>query len=169
MWFALYTRSRCERIVLQQLRNRSLRALLPAYAGHNGVQRPLFPGYVFVQATPTQKRLAIQIHSVVHMIHFAGEPAVIPEDQLLPYLLADAMGIPLKPWPFLKVGTRVRVNSGPLKGVEGMVERRSDGSRLVLNIDIFSRAAALEISADDIEPVDNRQNRSPGRGYLQRM
>lgn len=159
-WFALYTRSRCERVVLQQLHGRSLRALLPEYTGKNGVRRPLFPGYVFVQVSPVQRRLAVQIHSVVHMVHSAGEPAEIPEDQLRPYLMAEAMNIPLHPWPFLKSGTRVRVNGGPLKGMEGIIDRRCGASRLVLNIDLFLRAASVEISADYVETLDSRQGPS---------
>lgn len=158
-WFALYTRSRCERVVLQQLRSRSLAALLPEYAGRDGGRRPLFPGYVFVQVTPAQKRLAVQIPFVVHMVHFAGEAAAIPEEQLHPYLLAEAMGVRLQPWPFLKSGDRVRVRSGPLQGVVGLFDRRR-GGRLVLNVDLLAGSAAIEIAADVVEPVRSVFNTS---------
>lgn len=158
-WFALYTRSNCERVVLQQLLGRNLPALLPEYSGGNGERRPLFPGYVFVHVPVVQRRLAVQVSFVVHMVHFSGEPAVIPEEQLHPYLQAEASGVKLQPWPYLKSGTRVRVRSGPLQGVTGIFDRRR-GGRLVLNVDLLAGAAAVEIDADAVEPL----RRSAGAG-----
>jgi len=160
-WFALYTRSNCERVVQQQLRGRNMAALLPEYAGSNGELRPLFPGYVFVQVAPAQRRRAVQIPFVVHMVNFSGEPAVIPEEQLRPYLQAEAAGVTLQPWPFLTSGTRVRVRSGPLQGVVGIFDRRR-GGRLVLNVDLLAGAAAVEIAADAVEPL--RRGASAGEG-----
>lgn len=151
-WFALYTRSNCERVVLRQLRGRNLPALLPEYAGSHGDLRPLFPGYVFVHVAEAQRRLAVQVPFVVHMVQFAGEPAVIPEEQLQPYLQAEATGVTLQPWPFLQSGTRVRVRSGPMQGVVGLFDRRR-GGRLVLNVELLAGAAAVEIEADAVEPL----------------
>lgn len=156
-WFALYTRAHRERTVKHCLQSRGLFALLPEFKSEGGTSRPLFPGYVFVQTTWHQRRIAVQIPSVVHMVHFSGEPAVIPEDQLKPYLLADALGVPLVPWPYLKAGTRVKVRAGPFKGIEAVLDRRRRGSRLVLNIDMFARAAAIEVDADLVEIVTSRE------------
>ncbi len=138
--------------MLQQLRGRNLPALLPEYSGRGGERRPLFPGYVFVQVPALQRRLAVQVPFVVHMVHFSGEPAVIPEEQLHPYLLAEASGVKLQPWPFLKSGTRVRVRYGPLQGVTGIFDHRR-GGRLVLHVDLLAGAAAVEIEADAVEPL----------------
>lgn len=151
-WLALYTRARCERVVFDQLRGRDLPALLPEYAAGAGSSRLLFPGYVFVWVAPWQRRLAVQTPYVVHLVSFAGEPAVIPEEQLRPYLLAAGQGVRLQPWPYLKQGTRVRVVRGPLRGVEGILDRRH-AHRLVLNVDLLTGAAAVEIDAGSVEPV----------------
>jgi transcription antitermination factor NusG len=51
------------------------------------------------------------------------------------------------------VGQKVRIKSGPLAGVEGFLVRQSSGLRVVISMDLIRQAAAVEVDADDVEPM----------------
>jgi len=63
------------------------------------------------------------------------------------------MDAPLEPFPFVKLGERVRIVDGPFKGLEGIIERRKGSDRLILSVDVINQAVGLEIDADRVEPV----------------
>jgi transcription antitermination factor NusG len=61
-------------------------------------------------------------------------------------------GLPFSPWPFIRVGERVRVRAGPLAGTEGILVREKSAYRVVINVDLLNRAVAVEVERDLIEP-----------------
>ena len=61
---------------------------------------------------------------------------------------------PLDPWPYLKSGRWVRVRSGALKGIEGIVSTRKSVTRLVMSVVTLGQAVAVEIDAGLLDPLD---------------
>ena len=57
-----------------------------------------------------------------------------------------------EPHPYLQAGRRARVMRGPLSGMEGIVVRRKNCSRLVLSFDLIQRSMAIEIDEGDLAP-----------------
>jgi transcription antitermination factor NusG len=56
----------------------------------------------------------------------------------------------IQPFPFLRVGQKVRIRRGALAGVEGIIIRVKDSVRLVLSIALLQRSVVLEIDRDQV-------------------
>jgi transcription antitermination factor NusG len=159
-WYAAYTYPRHEKKVHEQLALREIESFLPCYrARHkwrNGctvdVQLPLFAGYVFVRTNLHEQLRVLQVPSLVNLISFGGVPAPV-STQEIETLKAVLSTSNAEPHPLVAVGDRVRIKSGCLAGIEGILLRKTTGFRLVLNVDLIRQAASIEVSADDVEPV----------------
>lgn len=161
-WYALATLSRHERVVASELENRGIDAFLPTVTEihrwsdrRKKVEVPLFPGYVFVQAAMTSvvRRAAICARGVLGFVTMNGEPLSIPEEEIIGIRQLLASEVPCAPYPFLKVGQRVRVRGGALDGIEGRLVRAENDHRLVVSIDAISRSVALHIDGYDLEAL----------------
>jgi transcription antitermination factor NusG len=63
-----------------------------------------------------------------------------------------ALKVPLAPWPYLKPGDRVRVEHGPMRGLEGTLLRTKDTMHLVIGVELLQRSIAVEVDRDSIVP-----------------
>ena len=63
------------------------------------------------------------------------------------WALALDQKVPLDPFPYLRKGVRVEVTSGPLQGLQGVVEDRNKRDRLILQVNILGQANSLEIDS----------------------
>ena len=119
------------------------------------VEVPLFPGYVFVQAAMTSvvRRAAICARGVLGFVTMHGEPLPIPDEEITGVRQLLASEIPCSPYPFLKVGQRVRVRGGALDGIEGCLVRAEGDHKLVVSINAVSRSVALHIEGYDLEAI----------------
>lgn len=161
-WYALLTRARHEKIVAHRLRERGVTAFLPLVTEvrrwsdrKKSVEFPLFSCYVFARLLPTNEaRLtALRIDGVFSLVGARGEGTPIPDQQIdaVRRLLEERLA-----WhshPFLKIGQRVRIRSGALDGVEGILVSRSGESTLVISIDAIQRSLAVRVEGYDVEPV----------------
>jgi transcription antitermination factor NusG len=159
-WWALYTRHQHEKTVADMLTAKGFEVFLPLY---DSVRRwkdrqklltlPLFPCYVFVRGG-MNRRLQVVSTPGVHMILSHGERvAVIPESEILAIRQTIEGPYRVEPHPFLKCGERVRVIRGTLQGVEGILLRKKNLTRLVLSVAMVAQSVAVEIDAMDVEPV----------------
>ena len=159
-WYALYTSSRHEKKVASFLERLHVEFFLPLYSSNRRwkdrrveLQLPLFPGYVFVHI-PWQDRLSVlTAPGAVRFVSFNGRPAVLPETDLLSLRCGLDYGLSAQPHPYLQVGRSVRVRSGPLAGLEGILVRKKERFRLLVSIDMIMRSIAVEVDAADVEPL----------------
>jgi transcription antitermination factor NusG len=158
-WYAIYVCSRHEKQVLSQLQDRSISCFLPVYRSvrrwkdrRKELELVLFPGYVFVHIDLRDRLRVLQLPSVVRFVSFYGHPAPLPDTDIEILSKGLASGIRAEPHPYLKVGHRARVRSGPLAGAQGILIRRKDKFRVVLSIDLIMRSVAVEVDEADIEP-----------------
>src|SRR4029077_1053177 len=93
----------------------------------------------------------IQVPGVARLVGFNGLPCVLPDAEIEALKAGLASGLRVAPHRFLTAGRRVRVNAGPLSGLEGIVIRRKNRVRLVISLDVIQRAAAVEVEAADLE------------------
>jgi transcription antitermination factor NusG len=158
-WYATYVCSRHEKQVLSQLQERNINCFLPVYRSvrrwkdrRKELELVLFPGYVFVHLDLKDRLRVLQLPSVVRFVSFNGQPAPLQDTEIEVLSKGLASGIRAEPHPYLKVGHRVRVRSGPLAGAQGILVRRKDRFRVVLSIDLIMRSVAVEVDEADIEP-----------------
>jgi transcription antitermination factor NusG len=159
-WYAAYVCSRHEKQVISQLQERRVTCFLPVYRSvrrwkdrRKELELVLFPGYVFVHLDLKERLRVLQLPSVVRFVSFNGHPAPLPDSEIEILSKGLASGIRAEPHPYLKVGHRVRVRSGPLAGAEGILQRKKEKFRVVLSIDLIMRSVAVEVDEADIEPV----------------
>jgi transcription antitermination factor NusG len=158
-WFALAVKPRFDKAVARALEVKGYETLLPLYKKHHkyGVRSkdselPLFPGYVCCRFD-IQTRLPIVITPGVIQVLGAGSRP-IPLSDLEIYSLQATLKaqLPVQPFPFVDGGQRVRINSGVLAGVEGIVVRLKPSLRLVLSITLLQRSVLVEIDRDQVSP-----------------
>jgi transcription antitermination factor NusG len=146
--------------VAQQIERRSFSCFLPVYRSvrrwkdrRKELELALFPGYVFVRMALEKKLRVLEVPGVVHLVSFNGQPAPVPAEQIetLRERLSNAGRI--EPHPYLSKGRRVRVRSGAMEGLEGIVVRRKDSCRIVFSIDLIQRSVAVEVDEADLKAV----------------
>ena len=156
-WYAAYTCTNHERRVAQQLDEREVENFLPLYRSvrrwkdrRKELQLALFPSYVFVHMDVRDRLRVLQLPGVVSFVTFGGTPAPLLDGEIETLRRGSACPSQIAPHPYLKVGRRVRVASGPFAGTEGILVRRRDSCRVVVSIDLLMRSVAVEVDEADI-------------------
>ena len=159
-WYAVYTRSRHEKSVADQLVHKSVEHFLPLYEtvrkwknGNFKVRLPLFPGYLFVYIPLRERLQVLQVPGVVQLVGASGVPLALPQTDIETIRDALTKGMQAHPHPYLKVGSRVRISSGPLEGLQGVLLRKKGKLRLVVSVDLIMRSIAIDIDASEVEPT----------------
>jgi transcription antitermination factor NusG len=117
------------------------------------VEHNLFPGYVFCRSRFEERRLVMNQPGVKQVVSFNSKPAFIPDSEVRALWRTVTSELPIGPWPFLKAGERVRVERGPLAGLEGTLARECSGWRIVISVDALQRSVAVEVERDMICPI----------------
>ncbi len=157
-WYAVQTCANHEKRVLQQLNQRTVEAYLPLYDSVRRwkdrrvrLEMPLFPGYVFVHLALCDRLQVLQAPGVARLVGFGGQPAALPDQEIETLRQGLAREMRVEPHQYLKVGRRVRVRTGPLQGLEGILVRKKKLSRFVISLDLIMRSVAVEIDEADLE------------------
>jgi transcription antitermination factor NusG len=160
-WYAVYTYPRHEKAVREQLELKSLEAFLPTFVSESRwkdrrvqIQTPLFPGYVFTRIDLSERSKVFAIPGVIRMLSFNGTPAPIDNSEIQAVRLCLERGATVQPCPTLEVGDRVRVRSGILAGLEGLISRCKNERRLIVPISLINQSVAVEIDVQLLEPLD---------------
>ena len=158
-WFVLHTLSRQEKKLAEELQQLQIPHYLPLvrtvkYYGKRRfrVEEPLFSGYVFLKGEATDAYSAARTQRIANILPVADQARLHWELQNLS--LALAHGSRLDPFPYLKQGALVEVKSGPLRGLQGLVESRVGFDRLVLQVEMLGRAMSMELHGALVEPLD---------------
>jgi transcription antitermination factor NusG len=167
-WFAVYTRSRHEKVVHEALAGQAIEAFLPLREvlrewsdRRKWVEVPLFPGYLFTRLEMQDLWRVQGTRGVVDLVGDGRRPVPIPDDEIVSLRQLVERPVPVDPWPYICEGDLVVVKAGPLIGIQGFfVERRGNG-RLVLSVELLGRSVAAEVGAACVEPVDPRAVRRP--------
>ena len=159
-WYALHTRHQHEKTVVFLLENEGFEVFLPLYtSAHRRKDRvkqvslPLFSCYVFLRGG-LDRWLQVATTPGVHgVVGSRGRAAVIPQAEVESIRQAVQNSLQLEPHPFLKDGDWVRVKSGPLAGIEGILVRKRNLFRLVLSVEMLGRSACVEVDVCTVEKV----------------
>ena len=159
-WYALYVRERYEKIAASQLSGRGYEVYLPTYQSKRRwsdrtktLEVPLFPTYMFCRFD-FQRRLPILTVPGVNFIVGVGKtPAPVEVKELDAVRLAVSSGLHCEPWPFLEAGHSVRVEHGPLTGLEGFVLNVKNSYRLIISVNLLGRSVSVEVDRDSVKPI----------------
>ena len=159
-WYAVWTRSRHEQVVREQLERKQIAAFLPTIPRWSRwkdrkkkIDWPLFPGYCFARFDPENPLAILKCTGVVNIVSVEGRPAPIPEYELDSIRLLVGSELQFDPCPMIHEGTMVEVIHGPLRGVIGRLLRKdAPRARLVLSVDLIGQAVSVEVDAADVKP-----------------
>ena len=159
-WHALFTRHQHEKSVASALSNKTHEVYLPLYRSVRQWQDrakqlwlPLFPCYVFIRAGMDRQLQILTTPGIIHIVGWGGRPAIIPQEQVDAVRLMIESRLTVETHPYLQFGDRVRVKTGPLMGLEGILTRKKGVARLVVSMEMLGRSAAVEIDALDVERI----------------
>ncbi|MGA8620631.1 MAG: UpxY family transcription antiterminator [Candidatus Sulfotelmatobacter sp.] len=161
-WYALQTRVNREKIVEQRLQERGVPTFLPMVTEvrrwsdrKKKIQFPLFRNYLFAKLAPARvDRLRVLcVDGVFAFVGPRGEGTPIPDAQIEAVRALVDGELPWSAHPFLKIGQRVRIRSGALNGVEGILVSRTGESTLVISVDAIQRSMAVRVEGYDVEAV----------------
>ena len=158
-WYAIWTRSRHEQTVRDQLEQKQIEAFLPTLPRWSRwkdrkkkIDWPLFPGYCFARFDPNETLPVLKCTGFVNIVSFDGKPAAIPEYELDSIRVLVGSELQFDPCPLIHEGMMVEVVHGPLKGVKGRLMRKdAQRARLVLSVDLIGQAVSVEVDASDVK------------------
>ena len=160
-WYAIYARHQHEKTVAQILTIKGFEVLLPLYQSvrrwkdrTKTLSLPLFPCYVFLKGGLERRLDILTTPGIYALVSSAGQPSAIPSVEIEAIRLAVESRASLEPHPFLKCGDSVRVKSGPLAGIQGILVRKKNVYRLILSVEMLGQAAAVEVDAPLVERLN---------------
>lgn len=159
LWLAAYTNPRHEKRIAEHFKQRQIEHFLPLYSSQRRwkdgskvtLQLPLFPGYIFVHVCRTDRVRVLEAPGVLWLVGPSRNPVALSEQEIetlrngLPQVKAE-------PHDYLVAGDRVRIKTGPLGGMEGVLVRKRD-LHVVLTLNQISQSIAVHVDALDIESV----------------
>ena len=174
-WYALNVRPRHEKAVADQLQAKALESYLPLYRARRRwtdrtktIDLPLFSRYVFCRFNFEARLKVLSVSSIVSIVGFGGKPCPIPDHEIETIQSIVGSGLPVSPWPFLRIGQRVRVTQGALEGLEGILVRKKSGYRVIVNMEMLNRAVAVEIEQELVRAVSGPSTAPLSELYLSR-
>jgi transcription antitermination factor NusG len=162
-WHALFVRYQHEKFVALGLSNKNIEVFLPLCNSTRQWQDrekqlwlPLFPSYVFVRENVERQLQIISTPGVIHIVRFGGRPAIVSQSQINAVRKILESHCAVEPHPFLTCGDRVRVRTGPLTGLEGILARKKNRAQLVISMEMLGRSASVEIELANVERIGPR-------------
>ena len=164
LWYALWTRSHCERLVHDQLIAKGFDAFFPTidvWSRRGGVRRriqgPMFPGYLFLHHA-VDKTSYIEVQKTRGLVRVLGERwdrlVPVPDEEIDAIQTVLRARAPVLPHAYLREGQRVRIARGPLAGVEGVLVRQNPTTGLlVLTVELLRQSVAVEVDCTLAVPV----------------
>jgi transcription antitermination factor NusG len=158
-WFAVHVRTRHETAIASFLDAKGYEQFVPLYKFKKRwsdrvkvLEAPLFPGYLFCRFDPQFRLPILKTPGVIQIIGYNRIPTPIDETEISAIQTVIESGLQTQPWPFLEVGERVRIGSGSLRGLDGIVVKMKENHRLVVSVTLLRRSVAVEIDSSLVEP-----------------
>jgi transcription antitermination factor NusG len=159
-WYALLTRHQHEKTVAVALSNKNHVVYLPLYRSvrrwqdrAKQVLLPMFPCYVFIREGMDRQLQILSTPGIIHIVGWGGRPAIVPQSQLVAVRQIIESCLHVETHPYLQCGDRVRVKTGPLMGLEGILVRKKGLARLVISMEMLGRSVAVEIDVLNVERI----------------
>jgi transcription antitermination factor NusG len=159
-WYAVFTVPQNEKSVVKHLHMREIESFLPTYETvrvWKNRQRmkiilPLFPTYLFVHISSKERAAVLQSPGVLRIVGNSKECVPLPDSDV-EFLRSSLCRQLIEPYHDLVVGEKVRIKRGVMQGVRGTLVRKSGTLRFVLTLELINQHAAIQVDADDLEPV----------------
>jgi transcription antitermination factor NusG len=158
-WFVLFVRSNQEKRIAQHLADRQIEHFLPCCRSLRQwkdrrvtLEMPLFPGYVFVRLPFIERSKVLTLPNVVSLVGNKNSPSVISEEEIA-WIRRGVEHGNASPHPYLNIGQRVIITVGALAGMQGILVRKQNNTRVVVSLDSIARSFVVEVDLDSVAPL----------------
>lgn len=162
-WYCIYVKSRHEFKVLERLQDKHIEVFLPTVDRLRKwkdrkkiVTFPLFPGYLFIRI-PSDKKSIVDVLKVDGVVKFlkgeSGDPQSVLDSEIENLKRVVGSKKELEVLPSIRIGEKVKIADGPLKGVIGILESREGLDYLIISIEILKRSVMVKIGVENVEPL----------------
>jgi transcription antitermination factor NusG len=159
-WYAVFTIPQHEKSALKQLDMREIESFLPTYETirvwknrqRMKLMLPLFPTYLFVHINSSERVKVLQSPGVLQIVGNGRECVPLPDSEV-EFLRSGFCQQRIEPYRDLVIGEKVRIKSGAMQGLQGTLVRKSNSMRFVLTLALINQHAAIQVDAEDLEPV----------------
>jgi transcriptional antiterminator NusG len=164
-WFALRVKSNREKITARALRSQGYEEFLPLCRrsrqslGHiKTVELPLFPGYVFSRFDKDDRLPILMLPGVLHVVGIGKELVAVDSAEIASIRVIANSPFCTDPWPFVNIGERVQIVSGPLTGAQGVILGVKNKYRLVASLTLLQRSIAVEVDRESVQSYQSAGN-----------
>jgi transcription antitermination factor NusG len=161
-WYAAQVTHQHEKRVARLLEYEGYTQFLPMYKVRRKwsdriktIELPLFPGYVFFQSRPSSLGLRLGIQSMCRVVSFGGKPQPIPHEEMAAVQKVIHSKREVCSFPYLPIGSKVRVTDGPLAGITGFIAQIQNHKRLIISVDLINRSMSVGVEPSEVAPVVN--------------
>lgn len=159
-WYAVFTVPQNEKSVVKHLDIREIESFLPTYETvrvwknrqRMKVILPLFPTYLFVHISHGERVKVLQSPGVIQIVGNGRSHVPVPDSEI-EFLRSSFCMQRIQPYRDLVIGEKVRIKSGIMQGVQGILVRKSSSMWFVLTLELINQHAAIHVAAGDLEPV----------------
>ena len=161
-WIVLNTHPSKEQVALDNLARQEFRSYCPMLKRtirharrSREVLRPLFPGYVFVQASAQGQlwRPLLSTYGVRRVLQFSGQPARLDDALVSALKHREQDGvIVLPPVPY-NPGDRVKLSGGAFDGLVASIISMDEKHRLVVLLDLLNRPVKVKLDVSQVAPI----------------
>jgi len=163
-WFAVFTAPRHEKRIETHFHLREIENFLPIYekqsqwkdGSKRKLQLPLFSNYIFVRIGHGERVPVLRVPGVIFIVGGGPHPLPVP-DSYIHFLREGLRYGKIEPHPGLTVGARVRICSGVMIGMEGILLRKKSNLRVVLTLEMIMKSVTVEVREEDIELISSEQ------------
>jgi transcription antitermination factor NusG len=161
-WYAAYVKHQHEKKAADLLHRKGVEVFLPQQKViHRWKDRnktlflPLFPGYLFLHCNLQDKFQILNTPGVFFLVENGGRACPIPKQEIDSIRRVTESGVEAQPHPFVSAGDRVRICSGPLSGVVGILTRFKNQHRVVLTVELLQKAVSIEVELANVELTED--------------
>lgn len=156
-WVVVHARPRAEKKITLFCRTRGYASYLPLrdkthmYGNRKRTfSSPLFTGYVFCCVDKTGKNLLRQNDHAANVLEVVDQTGLL--EQLRQVRAAIAAGQIVEVLPYLEPGKRIRITTGPMRGLEGVVVRLKGKTRIIISVEMIQQSVVTEVDGDWLGP-----------------
>ena len=158
-WWCLHTKPRQEKALARALRSVDISFYLPLAVKVDRTPQgrttrsiiPFFTGYLFLLGDELGRLEAIRSNRIANVLEVADQQSLIQDLSQVHRLLSS--GLPVVAEPIMSVGARVRIITGPLKGIVGTVIRRGKRDQFIAAVHFLGRGATVDLADWQVERV----------------
>lgn len=160
-WYALRVKTRGEQLAAAALTMKGYEVFLPQYRSRRRwsdrvkeVELPLFAGYLFCRLDVNRRLPVLTSPGVLQLVGTGGAFFPVDDQEIAALQSVIRSRVTAEPWPFLKVGQTVRIDRGPLAGLQGLLVSLKKPYRLIVSVTLLQRSIAVELDHDWVSSIE---------------